>query len=804
MSGAWQALVGRRHRDLARSGRDRRPAAARQLAAAALPRPRRRRARPARPVDRHPGPRAAAPDRSGPVPGRPPAARRRHRRLRRRRPSCPPSRCCSGTRGRSRRSASPSSTAPSTPSAAPSSRSPATARASPSRTPASRPLFDLLDQLGLERVPVDARPARHAARRARGRRSTPGPRVVVLQPRAHNPTGVSMTSTRARELAAVLRRHDALVVEDDHSGEIASARDVSLGRAPARPRRARPLLLQVARPRPAHRRRRRTGLRARRAGRPPHARPRLDQPAAAARARRPAHRQQPPSRPSPTPAASTTPAAEPCATRCATHGIAIDPGDGINLWLPVHDERTALVRLEAAGHPRRARAPRSPPTARPATTSASRSASLGSEVDDVGRAARARRGAVIDDTCPDADLGRPTLCAEPDRSRSRSRRPAVGPALGRTSRHRRSRSDALRRRRRGPEPRVRGPPVHGHRPGDAGHVLVVPKRTCRPWRTWTTTSRRDVRRRPGGRRGVAEVAAAQRGRQPLLRRRRGASRRSSTRTCTSSPLRRRRLPDQRALGLEPGTGELDRQRRRSAQHSDLRGRGIAGAHLPTRHPPGLLCARNPTSCGRVAPPGPGRPSGGATCTPPPRASDVLARPRTAAPGALIPMPRIRPVLALAAVAARRSSACSAAEHPGGGRRPRPRRAPRSPRSRSTTAAPRSRSTAPPTKVVTIKSTATEMLLALGLQDVHHRHGVRGRPGPGRSTRPRTTAIPVVSDKVPGQEALLGARAGLRLRRLGVQLLGRRRRRPRGPARPRDRRRTSPPRRARRRATCPTR
>ena len=33
----------------------------------------------------------------------------------------------------------------------------------------------------------------------------------------------------------------------------------------------------------------------------------------------------------------------------AAHGIAIDPGDGINLWLPVHDERTALVRLEAAG-----------------------------------------------------------------------------------------------------------------------------------------------------------------------------------------------------------------------------------------------------------------------------------------------------------------------------------------------------------------------------------------------------------------------------------------------------------------------
>ena len=29
--------------------------------------------------------------------------------------------------------------------------------------------------------------------------------------------------------------------------------------------------------------------------------------------------------------------------------MTIDPGDGINVWIPVPDERTALVRLEAAG-----------------------------------------------------------------------------------------------------------------------------------------------------------------------------------------------------------------------------------------------------------------------------------------------------------------------------------------------------------------------------------------------------------------------------------------------------------------------
>jgi DNA-binding transcriptional MocR family regulator len=33
----------------------------------------------------------------------------------------------------------------------------------------------------------------------------------------------------------------------------------------------------------------------------------------------------------------------------AEHGVHVQPGDGINLWLPVADEAAALVRLEAAG-----------------------------------------------------------------------------------------------------------------------------------------------------------------------------------------------------------------------------------------------------------------------------------------------------------------------------------------------------------------------------------------------------------------------------------------------------------------------
>lgn len=60
---------------------------------------------------------------------------------------------------------------------------------------------------------------------------------------------------------------------------------------------------------------------------------------------------------------------------------------------------------------------------------------------------------------------------------------------------------------------------------------------------------------------------------------------------------------------------------------------------------------------------------------------------------------------------------------------------------------------PPTKVVTIKSTATEMLLALGLEDVLVGTAFADGPVPEAYAEAAAT-IPVVSDKVPGQEALL--------------------------------------------------
>ena len=52
--------------------------------------------------------------------------------------------------------------------------------------------------------------------------------ALFLQPRAHNPTGISMTARRARQLAVILRRHDILVVEDDSAYAISVSPDVTL------------------------------------------------------------------------------------------------------------------------------------------------------------------------------------------------------------------------------------------------------------------------------------------------------------------------------------------------------------------------------------------------------------------------------------------------------------------------------------------------------------------------------------------------------------------------------------------------
>ena len=90
--------------------------------------------------------------------------------------------------------------------------------------------LDILDVLGAEIVPLEV-DAGGVTVGSLTRALKGEPAAVVLQPRAQNPTGVSMTPRRAEDLARAFRRtrSSATIVEDDHSGAISSGPDVSLG-----------------------------------------------------------------------------------------------------------------------------------------------------------------------------------------------------------------------------------------------------------------------------------------------------------------------------------------------------------------------------------------------------------------------------------------------------------------------------------------------------------------------------------------------------------------------------------------------
>lgn len=97
-------------------------------------------------------------------------------------------------------------------------------------SPGFPPFFDLVEVLGGDVVPValDGEGVDPASLRAALRTK---PVAVVLQPRAQNPTGVSMSAERAEQLARVVARAPGgapWVVEDDHSGSISTAPDVTL------------------------------------------------------------------------------------------------------------------------------------------------------------------------------------------------------------------------------------------------------------------------------------------------------------------------------------------------------------------------------------------------------------------------------------------------------------------------------------------------------------------------------------------------------------------------------------------------
>lgn len=97
-------------------------------------------------------------------------------------------------------------------------------------SPGYPPFLDTLDLLGAEILPLDL-DAEGVTTASLTRALRRRPVAVVIQPRAQNPTGISMTPARAEGLAAavVRARSRAIIIEDDHSGSISTGTDVSLG-----------------------------------------------------------------------------------------------------------------------------------------------------------------------------------------------------------------------------------------------------------------------------------------------------------------------------------------------------------------------------------------------------------------------------------------------------------------------------------------------------------------------------------------------------------------------------------------------
>lgn len=94
--------------------------------------------------------------------------------------------------------------------------------------PGFPPLLDLLEARDIEVVGVgmdDSGMSVDGLEQALAGR----PSVVFLQPRGQNPTGVSMTPTRARRLSRVIAAGGAFVVEDDSAGDVAASEALSLG-----------------------------------------------------------------------------------------------------------------------------------------------------------------------------------------------------------------------------------------------------------------------------------------------------------------------------------------------------------------------------------------------------------------------------------------------------------------------------------------------------------------------------------------------------------------------------------------------
>ncbi|MCU1513411.1 MAG: GntR family transcriptional regulator [Microbacteriaceae bacterium] len=217
--------------------------------------------------------------------------------------------------------------------------------------PGFPPIFDLLEHFGAVRIPVglDENGMRPDLLEAA---LVQRPTVIVLQPRAQNPTGRSLTVERSKELAAVIRRShhasDAIVIEDDHSGAITTAPDVSLGSSIPEQ------VLHIRSFSKSHG----PDLRIAAIGGPAEL---VDQ-LVARRILGPgwtSRMLQVMLHDLLTDAASVSEVNDArhvyrarqrrLSEALAAHGLDLAPADGINTWMPVADERTAIVQLSAAG-----------------------------------------------------------------------------------------------------------------------------------------------------------------------------------------------------------------------------------------------------------------------------------------------------------------------------------------------------------------------------------------------------------------------------------------------------------------------
>ncbi|HJQ07572.1 MAG TPA: PLP-dependent aminotransferase family protein [Nocardioides sp.] len=217
-------------------------------------------------------------------------------------------------------------------------------------SPGYPPLFDLVESLGAEVVPV-----RHDAEgilpRSLEAAMSARPTAVVLQPRAQNPTGRVMSEERAERLVRVMTRRGVAtpwIVEDDHSHGISTATPVSLARwLPER-------VVHVRSFSKSHG----PDLRIAAMGGPGALLDRV----VARRMLGPAWTSRmvqtillelltAPSSVAQVEHARSTYAARQGALVAAlgAHGVSLEVPDGINLWLPVRDERAALLELDAAG-----------------------------------------------------------------------------------------------------------------------------------------------------------------------------------------------------------------------------------------------------------------------------------------------------------------------------------------------------------------------------------------------------------------------------------------------------------------------